>query len=93
MYSIENRGEMIWQDEDGETDRHSHFSTAGIDKEKRYLLRIRQDDCWHFIPAVKKDDKYLNLVSMEEMTINYENTLTRYIVSGIYFILKSYFEI
>lgn len=41
----------------------SHFAAAGVgEDEKRYLIETP----WHYcIPAVKRDGKYLNLISME----------------------------
>lgn len=43
--------------------KDSHFKVAGIKYEKRYLL----ESVWRngYIPAVKRDGEFLNLVSME----------------------------
>lgn len=43
----------------------SHFKVAGVEEEKLYLLTIYSGSDERLIPAVKRDDKYLNLVSME----------------------------
>lgn len=46
--------------------KDSHFKVAGVKEEKRYLLR---DDSGNCIPAIKSNDRYLNLISMEEMDV------------------------
>lgn len=43
----------------------SHFRVANIGDEKRYLLNCSKSGAEEYIPAVKRGDKYLNLVSME----------------------------
>lgn len=48
----------------------SHYKAANIENEKRYLLNASGS----YIPAVKRGDKYLNLISMQE--INYSKVLT-----------------
>lgn len=55
-------------DENGncKTYTDSHFKAANIDEEKRYFLYVKQDRFPGYIPAVKRGDKYLNLVSMKE---------------------------
>jgi hypothetical protein len=58
----------------------SHFKAANIENEKRYLLRIEQSSSSGYIPAVKRGDKYLNLVSMEEM--KYELAMASQAVSA-----------
>lgn len=41
----------------------SHYAAAGVgEDEKRYLIKTTENN---YIPAVKRDGKYLNLVSME----------------------------
>lgn len=49
----------------------SHFKTANIQYEKRYFLKYRSK----YIPAVKRNDKFLNLISMEYMDINYKDEI------------------
>lgn len=64
-------------DENGEEITHteSHFRAADIgETERRYLLSIVGDSGIEKIPAVKRDDKYLNLMSMEEF--EYSPTLS-----------------
>ena len=41
----------------------SHYEAANITNERRYLLEIEGSN---YIPAVRRGDKYLNLISMEE---------------------------
>ena len=58
--------EIIWEvNENGEYIYYqdSHFRVAGIENEKRYLLESEGA----YIPAVKKNGGYLNLISMEIM--------------------------
>ena len=43
----------------------SHFKVANIGDEKRYLLNCSKSGAKEYMPAVKRGDKYLNLVSME----------------------------
>lgn len=43
----------------------SHFKVAGVENEKLYLLTVYPESYELLIPAVKRGDKYLNLVSME----------------------------
>ena len=69
-----NRNRIYEADGDGQFIFHtdSPYKIANIVDERRYLLDI---DSKHgnYIPAVKRGDKYLNLVSMEEF--EYNNTL------------------
>ena len=62
---------MFKQDENGNYYgfRVSHFKAAKIENERRYLLQIYNGEGSSkrgLIPAVKRGDKYLNLVSWEE---------------------------
>lgn len=50
--------------------RSSPYKVADVIGEKLYILNIEQCGCKSNIPAVKRGDKYLNLVSME--LFNYE---------------------
>lgn len=61
-YETDENGEYIYY-----TD--SHFKVANMENEKKYLLR----DKVAYIAAVKRGDKYLNLVSMEEFEFSYDN--------------------
>lgn len=64
-------------DESGEEIIHteSHFRAANIgETERRYLLSVVGDSGIEKIPAVKRGDKYLNLISMEEF--EYSPTLS-----------------
>ncbi len=55
--------------------KRSHFKVAGIEGEKRYLLKVNRKDEYNedvhinYIPAVKRGDKWLNLTSMEEFEL------------------------
>lgn len=48
----------------------SPYKAANVENQKRYLLSI---DEIHSVPAVRKNNKFFNLISMEEF--NYSNTL------------------
>ena len=80
MTVIEKNGQEIcyrhqcWQkDENGNYIEYtdSHFRVAGIQDEKRYFLWLRMPDeygiYFGYVPAVKRNGKYINLISMEEM--------------------------
>ena len=88
--------ERIWEtDENGAyiEYRDSHFKVANIVNEKRYFLEITQGGRTGFIPTVKKNDTYLNLVSMKEMTYEREIANEIHAVSSVRFIGKSYFDL
>ena len=47
--------------------KYSPYKVAGITDERRYVITIIQADYYHStIPAVKRGDKYLNLMNMKE---------------------------
>jgi len=55
----------------------SPFVVANTENEKRYLLPIKASDSSrseYYVPAVKRNDKFFNLVSLEE--INYDSNIT-----------------
>ncbi len=64
--------------ENGLVNRYnSHYKEAGIEGERRYLINIKLQDDIHGIynsiyniPAVKRGDKWLNLISMEEFALS-----------------------
>ena len=65
-YKIDENGGYHWEtDETGKPIEYSvsHFKAAGIENETRYALPMKNGG---HIPAVKRGDKYLNLISMEE---------------------------
>lgn len=72
-WEIDENGDFIHYDV-------SHFKAANIEGEKRYLLRIKQSSSSGYIPAVKRGDKYLNLISMEEM--RYELAMASQVVTA-----------
>ena len=68
FYEANESGEEIIHTE-------NHFRAANIgETERRYLLSVVGDNGIEKIPAVKRGDKYLNLISMEE--IEYSATLS-----------------
>lgn len=46
--------------------RVSPYKLANVDGEKKYLLAVKQDGKTDYIPAVKRGDRYLNLISLQE---------------------------
>jgi hypothetical protein len=58
FYEVDENFEFIFR-------KNSHFKEANIVSEKRYLLRI-PDWSSAGIPAVRRGDKFLSLISMEE---------------------------
>ena len=67
----------------------SHFKTANIQDEKRYFLKYRSK----YIPAVKRNDKFLNLISMEYMDINYKNEIDQPTIDFVTFIPEPAFKL
>ena len=70
-YVLENGEKVYEKDKDGNDIfyNQSPYKVAGIKDEKRYLIKIRQGSNSDFVPAVKRGDKYLNLISMKEEEI------------------------
>ncbi|MDY4052158.1 MAG: hypothetical protein SOY80_02245, partial [Bacilli bacterium] len=70
-YVLENGEKVYEKDKDGNDIfyNQSPYKVAGIKDEKRYLIKIRQGSNSDYVPAVKRGDKYLNLISMKEEEI------------------------
>ena len=70
-YVLENGEKVCEKDKDGNDIfyNQSPYKVAGIKDEKRYLIKIRQGSNSDYVPAVKRGDKYLNLISMKEEEI------------------------
>ncbi len=85
-WEIDEDGDFIYYD-------ISHFKVASIENEKRYLLRIKQEGSTYTIPAVKRGEKYLNLVSMEEMEYEYEIASEKYSYAYISFFCKKEYDL
>ena len=66
-YVLENGEKVYEKDKDGNDIfyNQSPYKVAGIKDEKRYLIEIRQGSNSDFVPAVKRGDKYLNLILMK----------------------------
>ena len=77
--------------------RVSHYRAAGVQNEKRYLLKIRSTIelgiSTGLIPAVKRNGTYINLISMEEMEYTIGMESAEEPISDISFIPKSYFNL
>ena len=76
----------------------SHFKAVGIESERRYLIRLCEDErsTLGYVPAVKRNDNYWNLVSWQEVSssTNFDNISSYEIeVADIYFINNSGFDL
>ena len=94
-YVLENGEKVYEKDEDGNDIfyNQSPYKVAGIKDEKRYLIKIRQGSNSDYVPAVKRGDKYLNLISMKEEEIvlkSNEQINETWTISCIY---KPYFDL
>ena len=74
-YVLENGEKVCEKDKDGNDIfyNQSPYKVAGIKDEKRYLMCVQQDSNFNYVPAVKRGDKYLNLISMKEEEIILES--------------------
>ncbi len=61
-YEVDEKGEYIYY-------RDSHYKIADIKNEKRYMIKTYNEHTQYF-PAVKRGDKFLNLISMQEFDID-----------------------
>ncbi|MCL2630886.1 MAG: hypothetical protein FWD49_05125 [Firmicutes bacterium] len=66
IWETDEMGEFIYY-------RKSPFHIANIACESRYLLRVQQEGNKGFIPAVRHENGFLNLISMEEMGYGHGN--------------------
>ena len=74
-YVLDNGEKVYEKDKDGNDIfyKQSPYKVAGIKDEKRYLMCVQQDSNFNYVPAVKRGDKYLNLISMKEEEIILES--------------------
>lgn len=88
---------MYKQDEEGNYYgfRISHFKAVNIVDEKRFLFQIYDDagSKRGYAPAVKRGDKYFNLVSWEEFEFYPKLRSEECVISGIFFVGKSDFDL
>lgn len=77
--------------------RVSHYRAAGVQNEKRYLLKIRSTAelgiSTGLIPAVKRNGTYINLISMEEMEYTIGMESAEEPISDILFFPKSNYNL
>ena len=94
-YVLENGEKVYEKDEDGNDIfyNQSPYKVAEIKDEKRYLIRVRQDSNSGYIPAVKRGDKYLNLISMKEEEIVLESKKQINELWYIYYFIKPRFNL
>lgn len=83
-------------DENGESVRYlvSPFKMAQIKNERLYLLYANLEQDGYRFPAVKRGDKYVNVISMEEMDYTPGGIMTDYPFVSISFItIKAHFDL
>ena len=85
-YETDENGDFIYY-----TD--SPYKVANTEKEKKYLLRIGKPWPRVYIPAVKRGDKYLNLISMEEFEYKPEIPTNSIAAIGMDFMWKPDFNL
>ena len=93
-YVLENGEKVCEKDKDGNDIfyKQSPYKTAGIKNEKRYLIEVKQDSNLFYVPAVKRGDKYLNLISMkEEIILESKKEINESL--DIYFFIKPRFDL
>ena len=94
-YVLENGEKVYEKDKDGNDIfyKQSPYKIAGIKDEKKYLIEVSQGSSSSYVPAVKRGDKYLNLISMKEEEIvlkSNEEINETWTISCIY---KPYFDL
>ena len=94
-YVLENGEKVCEKDKDGNDIfyNQSPYKVAGIKDEKRYLINVKQDSNPFYVPAVKRGDKYLNLISMKEEEIILESKEEVNESWDIYFFIKPRFDL
>ena len=94
-YVLENGEKVCEKDKDGNDIfyNQSPYKVAGIKDEKRYLMCVQQDSNFNYVPAVKRGDKYLNLISMKEEEIILESKKEINESLDIYFFIKPRFDL
>jgi hypothetical protein len=89
--------DKCWEeDENGERIFYnkSPYSVAEIENVDRYLLHIRNESgSWVYIPAVKTENNYLNLISMDEVAIEDGCLTKKQAVAEISFVAKKHFDL
>ena len=93
-YVLDNGEKIYEKDKDGNDIfyKQSPYKIAGIKNEKRYLIEVKQDSNLFYVPAVKRGDKYLNLISMkEEIILESKKEINESL--DIYFFIKPRFDL
>lgn len=88
--------DKLWEVDDNEERifyYNSPYKIANVENEKRYLLHLSDENfstC--YIPAIKIENDYLNLISMEELKIAYgDEFVKKQATMYTHFINKKYF--
>lgn len=98
-YEVTYENRKFEYDENGEVISYtdSHFRVRGMENEKRYLVRlelaISLNRSSGYVPAVRRGDKMLNLISMQEMDYTPGMTSSEFPVADIYFLAKKTFDL
>ena len=98
-YKFDENNEIIYEKDDQDNQIYyecSHFKAANIKNEKRYLLYIEGNGYhsgYSYVPAVKRGDKFLNLMSMEEFYYKQQYNEEWIETSEVHFIPKNYFDL
>lgn len=76
-----------YKDRDSELEPvyHSAYYLNNIGNEKLRFLTVNNSQMHGFIPAIIRNNKYLNLVSLEEMDLEYRKDPKSNVVSDIVF--------
>lgn len=94
-YPRDDQLDYLEKDENGKVVYHtdSHYKVAGIENERRYLLKVIKEKTF-YVPAVKRGDKYLDLVSMREFEYIGEKETALLSMSYISFIMhKTHYDL
>ncbi len=84
-----------WEDKNGKIHYESHFKVANIENKKRYLIEVYKEGSTYIIPAVKIEEKYVSVASLnlDEIIPEDRKISNDFFISGIYFIHKAYFNL
>lgn len=86
VYEVDENGEKIVYNV-------SPFKAANVLNEKKYVLNVEIEGCARILVAVKRGDKYLNLISMKEFDYVYKMDSYEQPFHSIGFVKKKYFNL
>lgn len=93
MYLLDSKvtKDRSWTDLNGVEHVISHYKVANVIDDKRYFLQTNNPA--FFIPAIKNSNKYLNLITMEFLSHDYQDLNLEQNAYNIGFIPKTYFDL